>query len=327
MALTKIKGNRIDNGTIEARHLSKDFKIEKENINGGIDIHSHNNLDLLEKFFASHDINKRDLYKLNNILLEMNLAKGNFNTLDECLKDKANITDLKVLQDFINSAEDVIIKDFSLKGVIDFLAEYTKKNIEAHSGTYSHEKLDILYGDYRISKGNYNTLAERLDSMPTDGGTGSGSNNNCDMNPWESIIELEEGQRVINLNEEYSTGVDSLLVFEEALLLSSGEDNDYVEDSKTSIRLNYYVPKGTKIRILGTSSNKGLFKGSQKYTVTSDDINCIEVCFTFNENNNDLLIYEDGMLLNNGDYTLKDNKIYFDYLLSKNSIINIFKKR
>lgn len=112
-------------------------------------------------------------------------------------------------------------------------------------------------------------------------------------------IELDE-QRIIEFEKSYIPGSHVLQVFENGILLTEGQNEDYIEKSSNSIELNYLADAGDQIDIVCAA---GMFQWFELFNVLKDQ-SVFEFKNHYNINTNDLLVYENGMMLFPGlDYT------------------------
>jgi len=118
---------------------------------------------------------------------------------------------------------------------------------------------------------------------------------------WKIRVEVEiDAQTLIEFDKSYIPGSHVLQVFENGVLLTEGQNEDYIEKSSNSVELNYPTDIGDKIDIVCAA---GMFQWYELFNIVTDQ-SIFEFKNHFNINTNDLLVYEDGVMLFPGsDYT------------------------
>lgn len=111
---------------------------------------------------------------------------------------------------------------------------------------------------------------------------------------WKIRVEVEtDAQTLIEFNKSYIPGSHVLQVFENGVLLTEGQNEDYIEKSSNSIEFNYPTDIGDKIDIVCAA---GMFQWYELFNIVTDQ-SIFELKNHFNINTNDLLVYEDGVML------------------------------
>lgn len=138
------------------------------------------------------------------------------------------------------------------------------------------------------------------------------------------IIDLDETD-LLTFEKTYTEGSNTLQVFENGILLNAGETGDYIEHTQNSILLNYPAEIDDKFDIVCVA---GLFSWYETFIVVLQQ-SIFNLKNKYNPNLDELLVYEDGMLLFSGtDYYETNNfNVTFSEPIETGSKIVIYKRR
>lgn len=336
MARTQIGGNRIANKSIGNEHLRDDLQIPESNINLKYASHNHENKSVLDIIKNSNTalVKELDLKDVVLTILQVSEARLAGKTLKNTIDDKG---DKSILDDIVSQVNDAKGTDLTLKDAFDNLKLSLDDKINAHAGIISHTQLDQLYNDISNAKGDFTTLTDKIQEISNalvsggsaggSGGSGSPTINVQALTTWDANITLHPGEHDIILPNPYIVGDGSIVVHEGALVLTPGNDVDYVEVDSNTIRLNYDLTEDTTFRIIGTNSGR-LFEWIYRLKSTKDQ-EIIDTMFNFTNAFDDLIVYEDGMLLvPDTDYIeLSNHEIKLIQKLEVESNITICKRR
>lgn len=332
MSKTQIDGNRIADQAIESKHLKAELGIPETQLKLNFPTHNHENKSVLDMIVNTSPtlVKQMDLKDIMLTILQVSDAREQGLTLKNTLELKANESDLDKIETEIESARG---NRASLGEAINSALSAVDTKISKHAGVISHKELDVMYQEIVNARGDQVTLDDRLDSIQseisnTSSGQGSAGNVTIEaLTPWSASLTLANGQTLITVPNPYSVGGNSLQVFDGPMLLIPGSDNDYVETSNTSITLNYNADEGSILRIIGINSGS-LFQWIYRIKSEEGQSN-ITIEASYKTGNDELLVYEDGLLLQSGaDYVEShNNQITMNYPLLDNSIITICKRR
>jgi hypothetical protein len=321
---TKIGGNRIADKTIRTAHLADDFIIPERMVLLEHPTHAHPNKSVLDIIKNSNPelVKIIDLKDILLTITEVAEAREQGKTLANTIAGKAP---KDVVDSFTKEVQEARGDFASLSEALRVVITEAQQIIDAHAGVKSHQELDLLYAEIQSARGIYESLGSRLDNIL--GGGGSGNTNVSMITPWTFRVTLTAGQTVIDLPNSYTVGANNLQVFEGPTLLYPGSDNDYVETSPTQITLNYELPEGTELYITGTGSGR-LFEWVL-YMISEDNQMEINFIDTYRPGERDLMIYEDGLLLQPGnDYEeVDDRTVRMTIPFAAQSNIAVFKRR
>lgn len=326
MNKTLIYGNRIAPQSINVGHFDKDIKIPEYYIELMNPTHSHANIDALNSIRSSNTklVKTIDLKDIYLFMLEIIDCRPDGSSLKDTLDGKA---DNKTLQDLITDLNNVKGDYPTLTDSINSIVSKVQIIINKHMGETSHQELDALYTDVKDAIVGYKTLKDKLDSIGSGTGSGGTTSNITTLTPWTYYITLEENQTVIHLPNSYVLGHKNIQVFDGPILLYPGELNDYEETDTTTITLNYILPTGSELRIIG--SEAGFLYEWVMYFTSSESMSLINFKDTYRPNMRELYIYEDGLLLIPGsDYEeTNSNTITLLQQLPLGCNMAIFKRR
>lgn len=332
MSKTQIDGNRIADQAIEARHLKAGLGIPETQLKLNFPTHNHENKSVLDIIINTSPtlVKQMDLKDIMLAILQISDARQEGLTLKDTLALKANESDLSTV---VSEIKDARGNRASLSEAISSVLSSVDTKISEHAGAISHKQLDEIYAEVVNARGDHLNLNDRLDSMQasinnSSSSTGTGGNVNLQaLTPWNALITLTEGETSVTVPNPYEVGGNSLQVFDGPILLVPGSDKDYVEASNTSITLNYNPEAGSILRLVGSNSGS-LFQWV--YRIKSEEgQTAINLQASYKTNNDELMVYEDGLLLQNTlDYVeTHENQITMNYPLLENSIITICKRR
>lgn len=327
MARTTIPGNRISSGSIKNEHLHPDFKIAEENIQFKFEPHEHANraaLDIIRNSIAQ-TLTTLDLKDVMYTILEVTDARDINKTLRQTLDGKATVGEINTL------TEEVVIARRGYSTLNEFFVELERgleQTIADHKGAIPHQELDAIYSEIRASRGIHDSLKDRLDSITSGGGIGTGTGGTVNINmltPWVMDYELEAGKTIVPLTNSYTPGNSTLQVFEGPILLQSSID--YIEKSPTEIELIEAFKENVKLRIIGVNSGR-LFEWERRVS-GNGSVSRIDLADSYRPGQRELLIYEDGILLREEeDYVeLSPNSLRFNVAIPTGSTVTIYKRR
>ena len=324
MSKTKISGKRIAYNSIELEHLKDDIKIPEQYLQLRYSTHGHDNFEALNIITNSSPslVKNLDLKDVYLAVLDLINGRDKGVSLKESFNRRALKSDMdKVLEEL----ESFKGNNETLADVYNKIMYEIKNTMDSHDGAISHGELDSIYNEIINARGEYKSLSERFDNIKTSGDSGGG-NSTTNAKVWTASYTLPKGERIIITPNSYSVGTNGLFVYEGALLLTPGENNDYIEIDENTIRLNYSVDEDVEIKFMGVDygsvydwcvrleSNEGQYEFSTMYNYTP--------------NMNQLVVYEDGMLLSPYvDYTVDDYKIIMTEPLPEGCSITIAKRR
>ncbi len=333
LARTQLGGNRIAPKAIKNIHLSDDLQIPEKNIKLNYATHNHENKSAIDIIKNSNPalVKELDLKDVVLTILQVAEARDAGMTLKNTIDGKASKA---VVDDIVLQLTNAIGTSTSLKDAFDALKIDLDDKINLHAGVHSHNDLDVLYEDFSNAKGDYTTLTARLQNLANaiasgGGGTGGTVGNITiqALSTWETTVTLTAGQRDISIPNPYILGNSSLMVYEGPFLMTPGSTNDYVETDNHTITLNYDLPEGTVLRLIGTNSGR-LFEWIYRLE-SIEGQTLINTVFSFTNAFDDLVVYEDGLMLIPGvDYTeVSDHEIQMTQPLPAECNITICKRR
>lgn len=326
MAKTQLTGKRIAPQSILLEHFDKNIKIPEEYLQLKYDTHMHENLSALNVFYNSNpnlakSVDIKDIYLA---LIEVFEARDKGVTLKKTVQDRALKSDLDAvvqeIEGFKNGSD-------TLEDAYKALIVKINSTMEKHEGITSHKELDIIYNEVVNARGVYNSLSERLENISSNGGTGGGGSSAGNSQAWNAKIIVPAGERVITAPNSYSVGTNSLFVFEGPILLSPGVLNDYIEVDSNTIRLNEALDEDTEFTFMGVD-NGSLYDWCIRIKST-DGQEVIPTMYKYKVGLDQLVIYEDGILLSPGvDYIEKDEySVQMNIPLPEGCSITIAKRR
>jgi hypothetical protein len=324
---TKIGGNRISEKSIHTVHLADDFIIPEKMVELTHPTHAHPNkaaLDIIKN--TNPDIAKYvDLKDVVLTIMEVSEARAQGKTLANTLDafaDKISVDSLT------KEVVDARGEYSSLSDALRIVITEAQNIIDAHAGLRSHQELDKLYTEVESARGGYDTLGARLADILGGPGGGTGGTVNVTMlTPWTFRVTVAADQTVIDLPNTYTVGTNNLQVFEGPILLYPGDTNDYKETSSSQITLNYEIPEGTELTIIGVNAGR-MFEWVM-YSISTAEQSEINFIDTYRPGERELMVYEDGLLLQPGnDYEeVSGYKIRMVIPFKAHSNIAVFKRR
>lgn len=328
MGKTQINGKRIAPQSIILEHFNKELKIPEEFLQLNYDSHMHQNLSVLDIFKNSNpnmvkEIDVKDVYLS---ILEINEARDTGITLRKTIQNRAFKEDLDRI---IEEIADFKGSDATLKDTHEQILLKIKNTIDSHSGIASHKELDLIYNEVLNARGIYSSLSERLNNTSIgDGGAGSGSAGvSGSASVWNAKTIVSAGERIIKTPNKYSIGTNSLFVYEGPILISPGSKNDYIEVDENTISLNTPLSEDTEFTFMGVDTGS-IYEWCIRIS-TQDKQDVIPTMYKYKINLDQLVVYEDGILLTSGvDYTERDEySILMKEPLPENCSITIAKRR
>lgn len=141
---------------------------------------------------------------------------------------------------------------------------------------------------------------------------------------YEKVIDVDNIQ-TITFDQLYIPGSNSLQVFCDGLLLELGSNNDYVEVNEHTIKFNYMIDLHSTIKIVCAA---GMYQWYQAYVSTPGQVT-FRTHNSFVPNRNDILVYENGLLLCSADdyKEVNYNTIAFIEAPPIGSYIKIYRRR
>ena len=330
MARTKLGGNRLAHKSIKTEHLSDDIRIPESNIQLNHGTHNHENkvaLDLI-KNTNPQLVKELDLKDVVLTIMEVANAREEGLTLQNTLEGKASKA---VMDELVSLVGEAVGNEVSLKAALEAIQISLDDKINSHAGVRGHKDLDILYEDISNAKGDFTTLTSKLNSLASAGGgtgeAGTGDITIQAMSTWETTIELQENQQEIILPNPYRLGDGSLMIYEGPLLLMPGSENDYTEVTGTSVLLNENLPAGTILRIIGTNAGR-LYDWIYRMK-SVDNQTAVDTVFSYSPGLDELVVYEDGLLLQAGEDFLEvgEHQIQMVLPMPANCNLTICKRR
>lgn len=327
MGKTQINGKRIAPQSIILEHFNKELKIPEEFLQLNYDSHMHQNLSVLDVFKNTNPnmVKELDVKDIYLSILEIDEARDKGVTLKKTIQSKALKEDLdKVIEEMTDFKGD----NATLRDAYEQILLKIKNTMDSHSGITSHKELDSIYNEILNARGIYSSLSERLNNTSVgDGSTGSGGSSNGSVSVWNAKTILVAGERIITTPNRYSVGTNSLFVYEGPILLSPGSKNDYVEVDENTIALNNPLTEDTEFTFMGVDTGS-LYEWCIRISTTENQ-SVIPTMYKYKQNLDQLVVYEDGMLLASGvDYTERDEySIVMVEPLPENCSITIAKRR
>lgn len=322
MAKTKIYGNRIGDGSIENKHLSKDLKIPESNIAFNLLPHNHDNKSVLDIIRNSipKTLTELDLKDVMYSIIEVSDARDVNKTLRQTINSRAS---LYQVEDIENELEEARRGYPTLSQSMESVEYDIKKELSKHIGSVSHKELDSIYSEIRAARGVYISLKDRLDGLPATGGGGNVSI--ISLTPWTFDMVLEQGKTVIELPNSYVLGNSTLQVFDGPVLLQSEVDYKELTPTKIEMMDSFDIP--LHLRIIGVNSGR-LFEWERR--ISGDDVTSkIELQDSYRPGGRELQVYEDGLLLREEeDYEeMSPHIILFKNPIPLGSLVTIYKRR
>lgn len=326
MGRTKLGGNRIADKSIGNNHIKDDFKLPESFLELNHPTHGHENKSAIDIIKNSNPslVKSIDLKDIALAIIQVADARKSGLTLKNTIESKVDIEDFEVI---VKAIDDAKAGNGTLKETLEKIAINLDDKLNHHIGLISHKELDDIYNEVSNARGVYTSLRERIDAAGTGSAGGTVTGNIVAMTPWTCTIALAKDQTEIDVPNAFIPGNNSLMVYDENMLLMPGVDNDYVEVSNNKIKLNYTLDEGTVIRMVGTNTGR-LFDWCIRVKSSKDQMQ-INTVYDYTPKNNDLMVYEDGILLQeNIDFIEVDNKtIRFTEALPGECNITICKRR
>lgn len=114
---------------------------------------------------------------------------------------------------------------------------------------------------------------------------------------WTQIFKVEnENFRKFTFSKEYVPGTETLQVFVNGMLQDVGDKDDYIEDTSKSITFNYNLEVGDLIKVTCTG---GVFQWVETF-VSAKDQTVFSLKNSYSVHSNDIEVYEDGILIQDG---------------------------
>lgn len=325
MARTTVPGSRIGEGSIENRHLSRNFKISEDNIEFRYEQHEHKNLPVLSVLSNSipQTLTALDLKDVLYTIIEVSDAREVNKTLRQTLDGKATVEEINDLVREINEAK----RGYSTLNEFFVQFEYDINVIlNNHMGAITHRDLDSMYSEVKAARGIYVSLKERLDDITANGGGAGGGAISINMlTPWSFDMELAPGMTIVELPNSYEPGNSTLQVFDGPLLLSA--DVDYKETSPTKITFLKAYEESLDLRVIGVNSGR-LFEWERR-VLGNGVFTRIDLPDSYRPGFRELQVYEDGLLLREDeDYTeVAPHVLEMKQAIPSGSILTIYKRR
>lgn len=303
MARTVIGSKQLGSGIIKNEHLGEDLKIPEKNLQLEHPSHSHANKSALD-FLTNSDPNNMknfDIYTALLVVQDVINARDTGLSLADTVKNRADKALFDKLLEDINSAKG----DYgTVAELISGIYRTIDLSIKNHSGSNSHGEIDKIVAEVKKSRGIYNSLPERLENI-TIGSGGSSGGETSSSEPWIAKVIVPAGETIIETPNSFKLDSNALFVFEGPLLLTPGEENDYIELDNKTIELKYPLDEDTEFRFIGVDNNS-LYEWTFNLKSTENQ-RVVNTMFSYVPNMNQLLVYEDGLLLNSGiDYIETD---------------------
>ena len=322
MSKTQIGSGRIQNGSIELKHLSPGLKLNESYIDFEIRPHDHKNKKAIDILTNStpESVSTLDLADVATAILEVVNARDTNNTLRETILARALKADV----------DDLLLQFDEAKQGYPTLAEYIEevkmdatRELLRHSGAISHKQLDSMYQEVVAARGDCDTLTDRLSNVGT--GTGDGEIIINSLTPWVFDYTLKAGETKVELPNTYSPAKSALQVFEGPLLLLS--QVDYLEDSPSTITFINAFDTDVELRIIGVNTGR-LFEWEYRFLGDGEE-EMIKLNSSYRPNFKELQVYEDGLLLREDDdyIEVSEHMIRFVQPICLGSTISIYKRR